>query len=109
MLLLLAILAAVFLLPTPWSYVAVILAAIVELVEVRIFLWYSRRRRATTGAEALAGQEGRVVETCRPIGQIRVAGELWRAHCEDGADRGERVVVDELGPELTLFVRRLSP
>jgi membrane protein implicated in regulation of membrane protease activity len=107
-LLLLAILAAVFLLPSPWSYVAVIAAAIVELAEVKLFLWYSRRRGATTGAEALVGQQGTVVVRCRPVGQIRVVGELWRARCEDGADPGDRVVVDELGEDLTLLVHRVS-
>ncbi|HVD26437.1 MAG TPA: NfeD family protein [Gaiellaceae bacterium] len=109
MLLLLAILAAVFLLPSPWNYVAVIVAAAVELAEVKVFLWYSRRRGATTGAEALVGEEGRVVAACRPVGQIRVVGELWRARCEDGAGPGDRVVVDELGPDLTLLVHRVSP
>jgi membrane protein implicated in regulation of membrane protease activity len=108
-LLLLAILAAIFLLPSPWNYVAVIAAAVVELAEVKVFLWYSRRRRATTGAEALVGEEGRVVEACRPVGQIRVVGELWRARCVGGADRGDRVVVDELEPDLTLLVHRVSP
>jgi membrane protein implicated in regulation of membrane protease activity len=107
-LLLLAILAAVFLLPSPWSYVAVIAAAIVELAEVKLFLWYSRRRGATTGAEALVGQHGTVVEPCRPVGQIRVVGELWRARCQDGADPGDRVVVEELGEDLTLLVHRVS-
>jgi membrane protein implicated in regulation of membrane protease activity len=107
-LLLLAILAAIFLLPSPWSYVAVIAAAVVEVVEVKIFLWYSRRRGATTGAEALVGEEGRVVQACRPVGQIRVVGELWRARCEDGADPGDSVVVDELWPDLTLLVHRVS-
>ncbi|HEY6584515.1 MAG TPA: NfeD family protein [Gaiellaceae bacterium] len=108
MLLLLAILAAIFLLPSPWSYVAVIAAAVVEVVEVKIFLWYSRRRGATTGAEALVGEQGRVVQACRPVGQIRVVGELWQARCEDGADPGDSVVVDELGPDLTLLVHRVS-
>jgi membrane protein implicated in regulation of membrane protease activity len=107
-LLVLAILAAIFLLPAPWSYVAVIAAAVIEVAEVKLFLWYSKRRSATTGAEALAGQEGTVVEPCRPVGQIRIVGELWRARCEEGADPGDRVVVDELGPDLTLFVRRVS-
>ena len=108
MLLLLAILAAIFLLPSPWSYVAVIAAAIVELVEVKIFLWYSRRRGATTGAEAIVGEQGTVVAQCRPVGQIRIVGELWRARCEDGADPGDRVVVDELWDDLTLLVHRVS-
>jgi membrane protein implicated in regulation of membrane protease activity len=106
MLLLLAILAAVFLLPVPWGYIAVVAAAVVELAEVGAFIWYSRRRRATTGAEALPGATGTVVEICRPLGLIRVDGELWRAQCEEGADPGETVVVEFLGPDLTLSVRR---
>ena len=106
MLLLLAILVAVFWLPAPWGYIAVVAAAVVELAEVGVFIWYSRRRRATTGAEALPGSTGTVVETCRPLGLIRVGGELWRARCDEGADPGETLVVESLGPDLTLIVRK---
>jgi membrane protein implicated in regulation of membrane protease activity len=109
MLLLIAILASVFWLPAPWSYLAVAGAAVWEVVEVAGFIWYSRRRRATIGAEALPGSRGIVVEPCRPLGQIRLAGELWRARCEEGADPGETVVVESLGPDLTLNVRRAEP
>ena len=109
MLLLVAILAAIFLLPAPWGFVAVVGAALVELAELGAFIWYSRRRRATTGAEALPGETGTVVVACRPLGQIRVGGELWRARCEEGADPGETVVVEALGPDLTLIVRRRDP
>ena len=108
MLLLVAILAALFLLPSPWSYIAVIAAAVVESAELGLFVWYSKRRRATTGADAFPGARGVVVQACRPIGQIRVSGELWRARCEEGADPGEAVVVVSLGPDLTLFVHRDS-
>jgi membrane protein implicated in regulation of membrane protease activity len=108
-LLVLALIAAVFWLPTPWGYVAVIAAGVFEVVEVTVFLWYSKRRRATTGAEALPGQRGTVVEACRPTGQIRLDGELWRAKCEEGADPGDTVVVESLGPNLTLIVKRDSP
>jgi membrane protein implicated in regulation of membrane protease activity len=104
-----ALIAALLWLPAPWSYLAVIAAALVEVAEVAVFIWYSKRRRATTGAEALPGLRGRVVEACRPMGQIRVDGELWRARCEEGADPGETVVVDSLGPDLTLIVKRDSP
>jgi membrane protein implicated in regulation of membrane protease activity len=107
-LLIVAILAALFLLPSPWSYIAVIAAAAVESAELALFVWYSKRRRATTGADAFAGARGVVVQACRPIGQIRVSGELWRARCEEGADPGEAVVVESLGPDLTLFVHRDS-
>jgi membrane protein implicated in regulation of membrane protease activity len=107
-LLVLAIILAILWLPTPWGVIAVIAAACVEIAEVGAFIWYSKRRRATTGAEALPGMRGTVVEACRPIGQIRVGGELWRARCDEGADPGETVVVESLGPDLTLFVVRDS-
>jgi membrane protein implicated in regulation of membrane protease activity len=109
LLLVLALIAAILWLPAPWNYLAVIAAGIVEVVEVGVFIWYSKRRRATTGAEALPGQRGTVVETCRPIGQIRVDGELWRARCDEGADPGDPVIVESLGPGLTLIVKRESP
>ena len=109
LLLLLALIAAVLWLPAPWSFITVIAAALVEIAEVAVFIWYSKRRRATTGAEALPGLRGTVVEACRPTGQIRVDGELWRATCEEGADPGETVVVESLGADLTLIVKRESP
>jgi membrane protein implicated in regulation of membrane protease activity len=107
--LILALIAAIFWLPAPWNYLAVIAAGVWEVVEVAVFVWYSKRRRATTGAEALPGQRGTVVEACRPTGQIRVDGELWRARCDEGADSGEHVIVESLGPDLTLIVKRESP
>jgi membrane protein implicated in regulation of membrane protease activity len=106
MLLVLALLAAIFWLPAPWSYVAVAAAAVYEVGEVGVLIWYSRRRRATTGVEALPGTVGTVVAPCRPVGQIRVLGELWRARCDEGADLGDTVVVESLGPDLTLIVHR---
>jgi membrane protein implicated in regulation of membrane protease activity len=106
LLLALAILAAIFWIPAPWSYVAVTAAAVWEVAEIALFVAYSKRRRATTGAEALPGSEGLVVEACRPLGQIRLDGELWRARCDEGADPGDHVVVDSLGPNLTLIVHR---
>jgi membrane protein implicated in regulation of membrane protease activity len=109
LLLIIALIAAVFWLSPPWSYVAVIAAGVWEVAEVGLFLWYSKRRRVTTGAEALPGSRGTVVEACRPVGQIRLDGELWRARCDDGADPGDTVIVESLGPDLTLIVKRESP
>jgi membrane protein implicated in regulation of membrane protease activity len=106
MLLVLALLAAIFWLPAPWGYIAVAAAAVYEVGEIGVLIWYSRRRRATTGAEALPGTVGTVVEACRPLGQIRLEGELWRARCDDGADPGDTVVVEALASDLTLIVHR---
>jgi membrane-bound serine protease (ClpP class) len=87
----LAIVLAVFLLPSPWNIVVLALGILGEIGEITWGRRLARRMRAQTGAEALVGQEAEVVETCRPDGQVRVHGELWQARCADGADVGDTV------------------
>lgn len=93
MILALSIVLAVFVLPQPWGLVAVAVGATVEIAETGLFLWWSQRRRATVGVEALEGRVGIVVSDLRPEGQVRVNGELWKARCVGGCDVGTRVVV----------------
>jgi membrane protein implicated in regulation of membrane protease activity len=107
MLLLGAILLAVFVLPEPWDLPVVLLAAVVEIGETAFWLWYTRRRRAQMGPETLIGATARVVTPCLPMGQVRVQGELWRARCEAGADAGEEVRILALDG-LTLVVERAA-
>ena len=106
LLLVLAILAAVFWLPTAWGIAVVAAATVIEMAEVGFWVWLSRQRKVTTGPEALPGARGFVVLACRPEGQVRVLGELWRARCEEGADPGDEVVVERLQPELLLVVSK---
>ncbi|MER3411825.1 MAG: hypothetical protein C4305_05640 [Thermoleophilia bacterium] len=103
MALLIAILLAVFLLPWPWSGVAVVAAAVWETLTALAGVWYSRRGRPLVGVESLIGASAEVVEPCRPLGRVRVAGEIWRARCEQGAAAGERVRVRAVDG-LTLIV-----
>jgi len=77
----------------------------VELGEIPFWIRFSRRRRAQAGAEALVGAEGVGVSDCRPVGQVRVRGELWSARCSDGVSAGEPIVVEAVAG-LTLEVRR---
>ena len=109
MLLVIVIVVAVLWLPTEWGLALIAVAAVVEIAEVGLWLWYSRRRKVVTGAEALPGMAGIVVAECRPLGQVRVAGERWRARCEEGAEVGDAVVVERLEPHLTLVVSKQSP
>ena len=98
-----AILLALFLLPAPWGLALVSVAAVVEIAETFFWIRLSRRWRVRAGAETLIGSRGEVAAPCEPVGQIRVAGELWRARCEPGARRGETVrIVGRDG--LTLLV-----
>jgi membrane-bound serine protease (ClpP class) len=77
----------------------------IELGEAGFWIRLSRRRRPAIGAEALVGAEGLAVSACRPEGQVRVRGERWQAVCPEGADAGDRVVVEAVSG-LTLQVRR---
>lgn len=98
-----AVLLALFVVPRPWGLVLVAAAAVVEVGESFFWLHLSRRRRIQMGAETLIGATARVVSDCRPLGQVRLRGELWGARCEAGASAGDTVrIVDRDG--LTLLV-----
>lgn len=93
MLLLLSILLAVFVLPSPWGLVAVVVGACLEIAETGLFLWWSQRRRASVGVEALVGKRGVSVSDLWPEGQVKVSGEIWNARCAGGCDVGTGVIV----------------
>jgi membrane protein implicated in regulation of membrane protease activity len=102
---LIALLLAIFLLPSPWGFVVVAVALVVDVLEVGVGLWYSKRRRATVGTDALVGLTGVAVGELLPEGQVKVNGEIWRARCETGCDAGDTVVVRAV-KGLTLEVER---
>jgi membrane protein implicated in regulation of membrane protease activity len=54
----------------------------------------------------MIGEEAQVVAACRPLGEVRVQGELWRARCDEGADPGETVRIETI-EGLTLVVARI--
>jgi membrane-bound serine protease (ClpP class) len=89
--LLLAGLAALFLLESPWNAVAISAAAVVEVGEVYLWIRFLRRYRVTTGAEGLVGQRAEVLEDCRPDGRVKAMGEIWAASSETPVAKGERV------------------
>jgi len=100
-----AVVLAIFVLPSPWGLVAIILSGIYELAQTVLTIRWSQRRRAQVGAEALDGKTARVVERCAPTGKVAVDGEIWNARCEAAAEVGETVRVTGL-QGLTLLVER---
>ncbi|MBA2463050.1 MAG: hypothetical protein H0V45_15030 [Actinobacteria bacterium] len=84
---------ALFVLPSPWSWVTVGLGAAFELGEASFWWWLSHRRTPAVGVETLVGAVGIVFTPCRPDGQVRVRGELWQARCEAGAMAGRSVEI----------------
>ena len=93
---LLSLLLAIFVLDEPWNWIAVGVGALLEVFETGFFVWWSKQRRATVGAETLVGRRAVVSADCLPAGQVRVGGEIWAARCDVGAHVGEEVVVREL-------------
>lgn len=85
--------------------IAVIAAlALFEVFEISLWLRW-RRKRSITGAEAIVGTRGVAVTDCRPSGQVRVRGQLWKAIAEGDVEATEPIEV--VGVEgIRLRVRR---
>jgi membrane protein implicated in regulation of membrane protease activity len=102
-----ALILAILFVPWPWSLLAVLGGLAIETGELAWGLRLARRWKPKTGAEAMIGQEAVVVAPCRPLGEVRVHGELWRARCDEGAESEERVRIERI-EGLTLVVTRTS-
>jgi membrane protein implicated in regulation of membrane protease activity len=100
---LIGLLLAVFVLPSPWGLVAVVVGGVLDIAETGLFLWWSRRKHASVGVETLVGKTGVASTELWPEGQVRIAGEIWKARCEGGCDAGTQIVVRSV-EGLTLVV-----
>ena len=93
MLFVIALLLAIFVLPSPWGVIAVTIALVLDVAEVTVGVWYSKRRKAKVGTESMVGVMGVALGELRPDGQVRVNGEIWRARCDLGCEAGAPIVV----------------
>jgi membrane-bound serine protease (ClpP class) len=92
-------------LPAGWNVIGGVAALTVFGVEVAYWHRTVRRQRVAVGAETMIGATALAIAECRPLGQVRLNGEIWEARCDEGADPGDAVVVtDRAG--LTLIVSR---
>ena len=96
-----------FLLPSPWNLIGFLVAIPLWLLE--LFGWNRtvKNRRRVVGAQTLIGKDATVTEPCHPSGQVRLAGEIWEARCDAGAEPGDTVRVTGRD-ELILFVEPVS-
>ncbi len=101
--LIIAILLALFVLPSPWGLVAVACAGVLEVFEIT---WGLRlaRRRSSVGAHTLIGRQAVVVRELDPVGQVTIDGERWKARAVSGAAVGAKVEIVGIDG-LTLEVR----
>jgi membrane-bound serine protease (ClpP class) len=102
---LLAALAVLLILNSPWNLIGSAACIVGFVFEVGFWNMKVRGRRKQVGAEALIDAEGTVLTPCRPLGQVQVVGERWEARCAEGADPGEKVRVTGI-EGLTLTVSK---
>ncbi len=104
-----AILAFVFLEP-PWRYLLIVALLAIDFIQIMVWLRWRKRRSITGHHERLVGAEGETVTDCRPFGQVKVQGQLWKAYCPDGVDVGSRVtVIDVDGLQLRIAPKAAQP
>src|SRR5579885_1623470 len=65
------------------------------------------RRRSVSGAEAMIGSLGEVLEDFEGVGRVRARGEVWRAHSPVALKTGQKVRVTALDG-LTLNVEAVN-
>ena len=99
--------ALLLLLPSPWNVVAFLVLLPIWVLELFAWIRTTRRHKKAVGAETRIGREAVVSEPCRPVGQVRLDGEIWEARCEAGASTGDRVRITGR-QRLTLIVEPLS-
>jgi len=81
------------LLPTPWNVIGFIVVLPIWVLELMAWNRTVKLRRKAVGAQTLIGKDAVVSMPCRPVGQVRLDGEIWEARCDAGASPGDRVRV----------------
>ncbi len=93
MLTIVAVVLALTVLPAPWGWIAIVGAFAIDAAETAFFVRWSKRRRATVGAETLVGRTAVVVRALAPDGQVKLDGEVWQARASVDLLPGDEVVV----------------
>ena len=85
--------ALLLILPSPWNVIGFIVVLPIWVLE--LFAWNRtvKHRKKAVGAQTLIGKDAVVTTPCRPVGQVRLDGEIWEARCDAGASPGDRVRV----------------
>lgn len=105
MILVTGIIIGIFVVPDAWTVPVIAVAAVVELTETLFTFWWSHRAPPKVGPETLIGSTGRVVDALRPVGRVRVRGEVWQARGKEDMDAGTKIRVTHRD-RLTLDVER---
>ena len=66
----------------------------------------AQRKKPVTGAEGIVGESGTAISNLKPVGKIKVHGEIWNAECENEViNKGDEIEVVSVN-HLTLIVKK---
>lgn len=100
-----AILVALFVAPAPWGALVVGSAIVWEIAEKMFWFRYTKRIPIAVGREAMIGLPVTVIAPCQPEGRVQLLGERWKARCTAGADVGDALVIEAV-EQITLVIRK---
>jgi membrane-bound ClpP family serine protease len=100
-----AIILALFVAPPPWGLLLVGAAIIWEIAEKVFWFRYTKRIPIAVGREAMIGLPVTAITPCRPEGRVQLLGERWKARCTAGASVGDTLVIEAVD-QITLVVSR---
>jgi membrane-bound serine protease (ClpP class) len=83
---------AIYFLDGVWKWALIAAVALLELAEIGLWLKW-RKVTSSTGAEGMVGMSGVALSDCKPDGQVKVKGQIWKARCDQGVAAGEGVSV----------------
>ena len=83
---------AVLFLDGPLKIVLIAVVALIEILELSIWLRW-RKVRATTGVEAMVGAEGVAMTDVDPEGRVKLKGMTWKARSNVRVAAGDPVRV----------------
>jgi membrane-bound serine protease (ClpP class) len=66
----------------------------------------AQRKKPVTGSEGIIGESGTALKDLKPVGEVKVHGEIWNAESAEGEiHKGEKIVVTGIS-DLKLFVKK---
>jgi membrane-bound ClpP family serine protease len=98
-----ALLLAMFVVPAPWGPVLVGCAIVWEIAEKVFWFRSTKRIPISVGREAMIGLPVTVISPCQPEGRVQLLGERWKARCAAGAGVGDKLVIEAV-EQITLVV-----
>ena len=84
-----------FFLDPPWRWLVLIPAAVVDSIDIILWLRW-RKRRSITGHEAFVGTKARVVSVQGDELTVRAKGQLWKASSLQVVHEQDEVVIEEV-------------